>query len=471
MNKNIQLSIILIFLSGLLFAQQQKTNVLFIAVDDLRPELECYGKTHIKSPNIDKLSGAGLTFNRSYCNIPVCGASRASILSGIRPNRHRFLNYDCWQDKDVPGVVSLPMHFKNNGYKTVSLGKVYHHSTDGQGSWHKVWSPPSKGGSWRDYVTQENIQLDTGNRTRGNPYEKADVPDDAYKDGKIANQAIAELESFKEKNEPFFLAVGFLKPHLPFNAPSRYWEMYDEDEINLADNPFKPKNAPDQAMHNFGELRAYNDIPETGPVDDEMALKLVHGYYACVSYTDAQIGKVMDALEELGLAENTVVILWGDHGWNLGDHGLWCKHCNFETALKTPLIIRAPEKAQNITTDALVEYVDVYPTLCELAGLEKPFHLQGKSLVPLFNDPEQPWKEAVFCRWIKGETMVTKSHTYTEWFDDNSGKRTARMLYDLNTDPKENVNISELAENAELVQKLSNALEKHIVERDQLIIP
>jgi len=472
MNKRIQLSIILIFLSGVLIAQQQKTNVLFIAVDDLRPELECYGKTHIKSPNIDKLSEAGLTFNRSYCNIPVCGASRASILSGIRPNRHRFLNYDCWQDKDVPGVVSLPMHFKNNGYTTVSLGKIYHHSNDGMGSWHKCWAPPSsKSNSWRDYLTEENIKLDTGNRTRGNPYEKADVPDEAYKDGKIANQAIEELKNFKEKNEPFFLAVGFLKPHLPFNAPSKYWEMYDETEINLADNPFKPKNAPDQAMHNFGELRAYNDIPETGPVDDEMALKLVHGYYACVSYTDAQIGKVMDALEELGLAGNTVVILWGDHGWNLGDHGLWCKHCNFETALKTPLIMRAPGKQQNQKTDALVEYVDVYPTLCELAGLEKPFHLQGKSLVPLFGDPEQPWKEAVFCRWIKGETIVTKSHTYTEWFDDKSGKRTARMLYNLNTDPKENVNISELPENAGLVQQLSKALEKHVLERDRFIIP
>lgn len=462
---------LLIFIGSVLSAQPKKTNVLFIAVDDLRPELGTYGQKHIKSPNIDKLAESGLTFTRSYCNIPVCGASRASILSGIRPNRNRFLNFDCWLDKDVPGVVSLPMHFKNHGYKTVSLGKVFHHLTDGAGSWDKVWMPGSINNSWRDYVTNENIQLDTGDRTRGNPYEKADVPDDAYKDGKIANQAIEELKSCKENDEAFFLALGFLKPHLPFNAPSKYWEMYEEKDIKLADNPYKPKNAPDQAMHNFGELRAYNTIPPSGPVHDSTAFKMVHGYYACVSYTDAQIGKVLTALDELGLAENTVVILWGDHGWNLGDHGLWCKHCNFETALHTPLIIRAPGKSNNIKTNALVEYVDVYPTLCDLAGLSKPFHLQGESLVPLFKNPELSWKEAVFSRWIKGETIITKTHTYTEWYDDNSGKKTARMLYDLTSDPDENLNISEEKENEQLVQKLSEMLQTHLKKRNELIIP
>lgn len=468
MNKTLFISIFLLFAASI--SAQEKPNVLFIAVDDLRPELGSFGQSHIKSPHIDKLSESGLTFNRSYCNIPVCGASRASILSGIRPNRHRFLNYNCSQDKDVPGVVSLPMHFKNNGYKTISLGKIYHHAADGKGSWDKVWSPKGKTKSWRDYVTDLNIRLDTGNRTRGFPYEKANVPDEAYKDGKIAVQAIEELKSFRKNKEPFFLAVGFLKPHLPFNEPARYWDMYDEKEIKLADNPYKPKNAPQQSMHTFGELRAYNSIPPTGPVHDSTAYKLVHGYYACVSYTDAQIGKVLTALEDLELDENTIVILWGDHGWNLGDHGLWCKHCNFETALHTPLIIRAPGKKSGIKTDALVEYVDVYPTLCDLTGLSIPFHTQGTSLTPLFANPQQSWKEAVYCRWIKGETIVTKSHTYTEWFDD-SGKSTARMLYDLNNDPHENVNISENPENRSLVKKLSDDLIKHMKERDKLIIP
>lgn len=451
---------------------QQKPNVLFIAVDDLRPELGCYGQSQIVSPNIDKLAESGLMFNRSYCNIPVCGASRASILSGIRPNRHRFVNYDCWQDKDVPGVVSLPMHFKNNGYTTISLGKVYHHGKDGQGSWNKIWAPASsKDHAWTDYVTEENLKLNKGNRERGYPYEKANVDDDEYKDGKIANQAIEELKTFKENGEPFFLAVGFLKPHLPFNAPARYWEMYDAANIELPDYMKKPKNAPDECMHNFGELRAYHGIPPEGPVDTVMAKKMIRGYYACVSYTDAQIGKVLDELENLGLAENTIVILWGDHGWHLGEHGLWCKHCNFEKVLHTPVIVRAPGKKKNIKSNALIEYVDVYPSLCELAGLSKPYHLQGKSFVPLMENPDLEWKDAVYCRWIRGETIVTQNHTYTEWYNDNSGEMTARMLYDLRDDREETVNISEKVENQEIVKKLSEKLKNHINQRDNLIIP
>jgi arylsulfatase A-like enzyme len=233
----------------------------------------------------------------------------------------------------------------------------------------------------------------------------------------------------------------------------------------------KPKDAPDECMHNFGELRAYHGIPDKGSVDTEMAKKLIHGYYACVSYTDAQIGKVLDELERLGLAENTIVILWGDHGWHLGEHGLWCKHCNFEKVLHTPLILRAPGKQKSMETNALVEYVDVYPSLCELAGLNMPFHLQGKSFVPLFENPQQTWKEEVFCRWVRGETVVTQNHTYTEWYDNNSGEMTARMLYNLNDDPEETVNISEEAENKKLVEELSEKIEKHIDQRDKLTIP
>ena len=477
MKTKLNLLFLLIVLAGLLSAQNEKRpNVLFIAVDDLRPELGCYGQSQIKSPNIDKLAESGLTFNRSYCNIPVCGASRASILSGIRPNRNRFLNYSCWQDKDVPGVVSLPMHFKNNGYHTTSLGKIYHHKGDGQGSWsEKPWEPRGDWQGWQAYVMPESHKQikprPNGNGINGPSFEWPDAPDHIYPDGMVADEAIRRLQNFKNSEEPFFLAVGFLKPHLPFNAPKKYWDMYDFDEIKLPDNMQKPENAPDECMHSFGELRNYTDVPDKGPMEKEFMQKLIHGYYACVSYTDVQIGKVLNELEKQGLAENTIVILWGDHGWHLGEHDLWCKHCNFEKVLHTPLILRAPSKKKNIKTNALVEYVDVYPSLCELAGLEKPFHLQGNSFVPLMENPNQPWKEEVYCRWIKGETVVTKSHTYTEWLNNNTGEITARMLYNLDLDPEETINISEEKENEKLVEELSSKLKKHIAKRDALIIP
>jgi len=205
-------------------------------------------------------------------------------------------------------------------------------------------------------------------------------------------------------------------------------------------------------------------------MNEEFMRKLIHGYYACVSYTDAQIGKVLDELERLGLAENTIVILWGDHGWNLGDHGLWCKHCNFEKALHTPVIVRAPGKPENLKTNALIEYVDIYPSICELAGLSKPFHLQGKSFVPLTENPDLPWKEEVYCRWIRGETIVTQTHTYTEWPGDKEGTTYSRMLYDLKNDPEETVNISEKPENKILVQQLSGKLKNHILVRDEIVI-
>lgn len=459
-----------ILLSGGIQAQQK--NVLFIAVDDLRPELGCYGHPIIKSPNIDRLAASGVQFTQAYCNIPVCGATRASILSGLRPNASRFVNFDCYLDKDVPGVVSLPMHFRNNGYHTVSLGKVFHHQDDSKASWDTNWRPENpKKGMWQDYQTQENIDKNKGDRSRGMPYEKADVPDEAYFDGKIAAKAIAELQAAKKSGQPFFMAVGFLKPHLPFNAPAKYWDMYPESLIKLPDNMYRPKDAPNAAMHTFGELRAYSDIPPTGPVSSEMALKLIHGYYACVSYTDAQIGKVLKALEESGLAENTVVVLWGDHGWNLGEHGLWCKHCNFKTSLHTPLIIRAPGHQPGVVADQLVEYVDVFPTLCDLTELSKPFHLQGNSLKPLLNGENPAWKDAVFCRWIKGETIITKTHAYTEWYNKPDQPSFARMLYDHTKDESENINVAEKPENKALVDALHKRIVKHVEERERINLP
>lgn len=475
-NKTLLLALALLFSLWAGAQNEKKPNVLFIAVDDLRPELGCYGQSHIHSPNIDKLAETGLVFNRAYCNIPVCGASRASILSGIRPNRTRFLNYSCRQDEDVPGVVSLPMHFKNNGYHTISLGKVYHHRNDGRGSWsEEPWHPEGDWEGWQAYVLPESHRQieprSNGSGINGPSFEAPDAPDHIYPDGMIANEAVRRLQEMRNSEQPFFLAVGFLKPHLPFSAPEKYWDLYDFDEIKLPDNMKKPDGAPDECMHNFGELRNYTDVPDQGSLDEELMRKLIHGYYACVSYTDAQIGKLLEELDRLKLTDNTIVILWGDHGWHLGEHDLWCKHCNFEKVLHTPLILRAPGKKQHVKTDALVEYVDVYPSLCELAGLQLPYHLQGKSFVPLTEDPGLPWKEEVFCRWIRGETILTKTHSYTEWFNDQSEEPTARMMYDLTEDPEETRNISEKPENKDLVNHLSEKIKKHKEKRDRLTIP
>jgi len=436
---------------------EKRPNVLFIAVDDLRPQLGCYGHKQMLSPNIDRLGAEGVIFLRSYCQVPVCGASRASLLTGVRPTADRFLGYDTWAQKDLPGALSVAKHFRNNGYHTISNGKIFHHRTDCLDGWsEEPWRPK---GTWRNYLLKKNIEIAAkGPKHAGPPYEAADVPDNAYFDGMIADKGISDLHRLKNIGKPFFLALGFLKPHLPFNAPKRYWDMYKPEEIDLADNPFRPKGAPNAALHNWGELRAYHDIPPKGPLSDDMACKLIHGYYACVSYTDAQIGRVLSELDRLGMRDNTVVVLWGDHGWNLGEHGLWCKHCNFETSLHSPLIVRGPDIKAGSRTNALTEYLDIYPSLCELCELPLAGHLQGKSFVPLLKNPNFPWKKAVFSRYFKGDSVKTDRYRYTEWRDKN-GKVYVRMLYDHSVDLVENVNISKSPQNKELVRKLSKMLE------------
>lgn len=442
----------------------KQPNVLFIAIDDLRPELGCYGEKKIQSPNIDKLASEGTLFERAYCNVPVCGASRASLLSGVRPRRDRFVQYYTWQDNDAPGITSLPEYFKENGYYTVSNGKIYHHLEDGVGSWsEEPWHPVQEveDKNWRNYITKANLDIAAENKGSALPYELAEVHDTAYFDGKTAQKTIADLKKLKEKGQPFFLAAGFLKPHLPFNAPAQYWDMYPYEEIEMPENPFFPETAPEAANHNWGELRSYAGIPKEGPLSNRLARKLIQGYYACVSYTDAQIGKILDELERLGLKENTIVVLWGDHGWNLGEHGLWCKHCNFDNALKVPLIVSAPGLENNTKVRSLVEFVDIYPSLCELAGLEKPSHLQGDSFVPLMKGETTETKDAVYARWIKGESVKTEQYLYTEWFD-NDGNVFARMLYDHEKDPKETVNVAELPEYDEVVNELSAKINENM---------
>ena len=433
-------------------------NVLFIAVDDLRPELGCYGREIISSPNIDRLAAKGTRFDRSYCNIPVCGASRASLMTGLRPARNRFLTYLSRADEEAPGIITLPGHFKNNGYYTISNGKIFHHDKDDSTSWDEIWHPVSNSNSWRDYALEENILRDTSDRFRGPPFERAVVHDSIYKDGKVAQKAIQDLQKLKELDKPFFLATGFYKPHLPFNAPEKYWALYD-GKVTLPENSYPPENAPKESIHNFGELRAYAGVPPDGPVTDEFALELIHGYYASLSYTDAQIGKILYELERLELDRSTIVILWGDHGWNLREHGLWCKHCNYETSLHTPLIIRVPGVNQEKASAEIVEYVDIYPTLCELAGLELPEHLQGNSFRELLFDPDASSDGVAICQWFAGITTIRENWFYTEWIDDKDSAY-ARMLYDHRVDPDENVNISEDPIHAETIGELSGEMRR-----------
>ena len=412
-----------------------KKNVLFIMVDDLRPELNIYGQSQIISPNIDALANSGVTFNRAYCNVPVCGASRASLLTGIRPTSNRFLTYFSSIKKEAPNVLNLVQHLKNEGYTTISNNKITHLKNDID-EWDQEWYPSENG--WRNYISEENITLEE-NGKHGNAYENIDVKDDAYDDGKTANKSIEDLKKLKKEGNPFFLAVGFVKPHLPFNAPKKYWDLYDAEKIELPKNSVFPKSAPRKANHKWGELRYYNQVPKQGQVSETMAKKLIHGYYASVSYVDAQIGKVINAIDNLGLRDNTVIILVGDHGWSLMEHGLWVKHSNFEVALQVPLIVSASNIPKNKKTNSIAELVDLYPSICELANISQPTHLEGESFVNALKNPSKIYKNTALARYHKGETLVADSYFYTEW--NKKGKTIAKMLYDHKIDPDENRNL------------------------------
>ncbi|MCA9031503.1 MAG: sulfatase [Planctomycetaceae bacterium] len=438
-----------------------RPNVLFIAVDDLRPELGCYGAEHIQSPNIDRLASSGVLFEQAFCMVPTCGASRASMMTGIRPARKRFVSYLTRADEDAPGTLTLNTQFRQNGYYTVSLGKVFHHATDNAIGWSEPAWRPNNVPWYRDPANAKlhEQQQEKGARTRGPAWESADVADDAYADGVIAQHAIADLRRLSEREEPFFLAVGFLKPHLPFIAPQKYWDLYDHSKIQLPENYHAPKDAPAESIHSSGELRAYAGIPEKGPVSDETARNLIHGYYACVSYTDAQIGKLLDELDRLNLSDNTIVVLWGDHGWNLGEHTLWCKHSCYETSLHIPLIVRAPGIDAGQRRTQLIESIDLYPTLCELAALTPPEHLQGQSFVGVMKDPSAEWKSAAVSRFQNGDTIRTDAFRFTE-YTNNKGKQTSQMLYDHKSDPNENQNVA--ASRKKIAQLLTDELHERM---------
>ena len=449
---------------GLLAQAKPKPNVLFFAVDDLRPELGCYGAGHIKSPNIDRIAAKGMVFRRAYCQQAVCSPSRSSLLTGTRPDTTKVWDLVTHFRDALPSVVTLPQHFKQNGYFVQGMGKIFHPTVEDPRSWSVAWQT-AKADTYAKLKSDDVADEDAPkrNKAKGGPaFEAGDVADDFYKDGKVAALAVETLRGLSKKSEPFFLAVGFAKPHLPFVSPKKYWDMYDPAKIQLAPNPYHPKDAPDYALTSSNELRNYTNMPAEGPIPDKLARQLKHGYYSAITYTDTQIGKVLNELDRLGLAKNTIIVLWGDHGWKLGEHGEWCKHSNVENDTNAPLLLSAPGmKAAGKHSNALVEFVDVYPTLADLTGLPLPSHLEGVSFKPLLDDPAKPWKSAAFSQYprkkkLMGYSMRTDRYRLTVWVDSGDhAKVDAIELYDHQADPQENTNIA----------KSSEALVKRLMEQ------
>ncbi len=436
-------------------------NILFIAIDDLRPALGCYGDDNALSPHIDQLAASGMVFERAYCQQAVCNPSRASVMTGMRPDTLQVWDLKSHFRAELnpvqatlphyttgthfrrtqPQVVTLPQFFKQHGYHAQSVGKIYHGSPEMQDP--ESWSALARYNvvmKRDDYLLPENQvePVDWWPGPKQAATEATDVPDSAYGDGKVADAAIEILSEVLE--QPFFLAVGFRKPHLPFSAPRKYWDLYDPVQISAPVNPDKPTDIPDYAWHNSRELRGHKDIPDDGPLSDDVIQRLRHGYYACVSYMDAQVGKVLNALDKSGLTDNTIVMLWGDHGYHLGEKSLWCKTTNYELDTRAPLIVRVPGKTPGHTT-ALVEFVDMYPALVELCGLSPPENLEGVSFAPLLDQPQQAWKQAAFSQFprpwtyhgaptVMGYTVRTEHFRYTAWLQFNDGQTLAHELYD-----------------------------------------
>lgn len=413
-----------------------RPNVLFILIDDLRPSLGCYGDSIVKSPHIDDLARSSRLFERAYCQQAVCGASRVSLLTGRLPDHTRvWHNRDLFRDTH-PILVTLPQLFKNHGYHAQGLGKIF--SGDEREEDSPSWSVPTilRAEGWRNYVLPENI-----GRGKQSPFEKADVPDDNYPDGKLADLALTTLEQLQRQSEPFFLAVGFFKPHLPFCAPQKYWDLYDAAVFQPRSPTKRTSGAPEAAYPDHLELAGYRGIPQDERVSAEQTRNLRHGYYACVSYTDAQVGKLLAGLDRLGLADTTIVVLCGDHGFSLGEADHWCKDTNFELDTHVPLMIRVPKMKQpGQPTAALTEYVDIYPTLAELAGLPRPVELDGRSLVPILNDPNSHGREFVLSQFsrpfrpgppaVMGYSLRKESMRYTRWIDWITRQMLAEELYD-----------------------------------------
>jgi arylsulfatase A-like enzyme len=480
-------------------APKARPNVLFIAVDDLRPELGCYGSVHIKSPHIDQLAQDGILFTQAHCQSAVCNPSRASLLTGLRPDTLKVWDLQSNFRDHKPEAITLPQVFKQNGFHSVGIGKIFHNIIPDDQSWSEPklhingypFDPDAVYRSERgiEYIENRKAQITAnGQQDRyldrlGEWYIKAmacempDVPDDAYFDGAQTTVALEKLAKLKTMGKPFFFAVGYYRPHLPFNVPKKYWDLYDRAEIPLAKNRYVPQNAPPMAINNLRELRGYSDFkhvvhPFQASLAEQESRVLKHGYLASVSFIDAQVGRLLEGLKRLKLDDNTIVILWGDHGWKLGEHGSWCKMTNYEVDTRAPLIISSPAtRGKSIRTHRLVEFVDIYPTVCDMAGILIPDGLEGTSAVPLFSEPERPWKTAVFSQFLRegiwvapdgleymGYSIRSERYRYVEWHCWPTQKLAAVELYDHQNDPSEDVNIAGDVQHAETLETLAAAL-------------
>lgn len=510
-NKYSRIILVIAFLLPLV-SPAQKKNILFIAVDDLKPLLNCYGETQIISPNIDRLAKSGTVFLNSHCQQAVCSPSRASLMFGMRPDKTKVWDLHTPVRKATKDKKTIAQHFKNNGYETAAFGKIFHMSMADKEHDIKSWSisyskvnidnyPENTGNPFAGHYQHPAVKKEQNNlyntyindglkpgKARGKVLETIkpstemiDVPDEAYGDGQIANNSLRMIEQLANKEKPFFIAVGFKKPHLPFVAPKKYWDLYDPEKIELSKWQKAPEKAPDFAMHSWGELKSYSDIKPAiqanGLLETKKQRELIHGYMAAVSYTDANIGKLLDALEKQGVADETIVVLWGDHGWHLGDHGIWCKHSNFEQATRSPLIFSSPEMKKGVRNGSPVEFVDIYPSLCDLAGIEIPDFTDGISLKPIMSGEVEKVKDYAISQYPRGNkrmgySLRTERYRYTAWFeiDFRKGEKAtaekiiAEELYDYQKDELETKNLVDKKSYAKVKSDLTKKLNEYLKE-------
>lgn len=439
-------------------------NILFIAVDDLRPELGAYGNQIVQTPHMDRLASQGYLFDRHYVTSPTCGASRFAMLRGLWPRtKAEIKNSACFEfmstepEKDRP--ESFFHHLRRNGYYTVGIGKIPHSaenrvygyteavndSLEMPHSWDEFHLDYEKWGTgWNAFFGYADGSNRQGMNRQVKPYENADVDDRAYPDGLMAETASEKLKELKQKGKPFVLAAGFFKPHLPWTAPKKYWDLYERSEIPISPTPDFPTGIDIKSLHDSGEFSNYELGEEKASLEnklsDDYQRKLVHAYYASISYVDAQIGKVLDELDRLGLSENTMVVLWGDHGWQLGDYRVWGKHTLFERSLRSALIIRLPgEEVRGKVINAIASTVDLYPTILEVAGLEFPYEGDGRSLLPLMDASSSGVDRLAYGYFRNGITVRNDQYRFTKYYRDE----VPLELYDHEEDPLETVNIAE----------------------------